>query len=239
MLGALARAHEFDDRELRQREAMILDTDDERRDDGQRQRDLDDEGGACAEVRAQVDRAADLFDIGFHHVHADAAAGHVGDFRGGGEAGREDEAVDLRVGHRHGFHGVDDAFFHGLLADAVGVEAGAVVRDLDDDVAAFMIGAQLDHAGFGLAGGEAFLGGFDAVIAGVADHVRQRILDQLEHLAVELGVLAFHLKVDLLAKILAGVADDAREFLPCRADGLHPRLHHGFLQLARDARKTL
>ena len=44
----------------------------------------------------QVDGAADLLDIGLHHVHADAAAGHRGDHGGGGEAGAEDEALDLR-----------------------------------------------------------------------------------------------------------------------------------------------
>ena len=45
-----------------------------------------------------VDGAADLVDIVAHHVHADAAAGNAGDLGGGGEAGREDEFVDLRFG---------------------------------------------------------------------------------------------------------------------------------------------
>ncbi len=53
--------------------------DDQRRDDRQRQRDLDDEGGALAGDALQVDGAADLLDVGLHHVHADAAARHGGD----------------------------------------------------------------------------------------------------------------------------------------------------------------
>ena len=50
-------------------------------------------------TRLDVDGAADLVDIGAHHVHADAAAGDRGDGGRGGEARREDELVDL--GFRH------------------------------------------------------------------------------------------------------------------------------------------
>ena len=46
-------------------------------------------------------------------------------------------------------------------------------------------------------------GRLDAMIARVADHVGERILDQLEHLAVELGLLAVHDEIDLLAEVLA------------------------------------
>ena len=74
VLEALAGADQFEDGELRQGEAVILNADDERRDDGESQRDLDDEGRPMAVARAQVDRAADELDIGLHHVHADAAA---------------------------------------------------------------------------------------------------------------------------------------------------------------------
>ena len=44
-------------------------------------------------ARLQLDRAADLLDVGPHHVHADAAAGDAGHLFGGREAGREDEAA--------------------------------------------------------------------------------------------------------------------------------------------------
>jgi hypothetical protein len=44
---------------------------DERGDDGERQRDLDSERRALAAFGAQVDRPADLLDVGPHDVHAD------------------------------------------------------------------------------------------------------------------------------------------------------------------------
>ena len=69
---------------------------DQRRDDGERERNFDGEAHAVAGDRLHVDGAADLVDVVAHHVHADAAAGNAGDFRGGGKAGREDEFVNLR-----------------------------------------------------------------------------------------------------------------------------------------------
>ena len=84
----LARdAHQLEHGELRHGEALAAGFDDQRRDDRQRQRDLDREGGAVAGRRLQLDGAADLLDVGAHHVHADAAAGDAGHFRRGGEAG--------------------------------------------------------------------------------------------------------------------------------------------------------
>ena len=46
------------------------------------------------------DLAAELLHVPAHHVEADAAAGDVGGLLGGGEAGQEDELVDLLVGER-------------------------------------------------------------------------------------------------------------------------------------------
>ena len=87
-----------------------------------------------------------------------------------------------------------------LLLDALGIEAAAVVGDPDDDVAAFVIGGETDGAASGLAGVGAVGRHLEAVIGRVAHHVGERILDQVEHLAVELGVGAVHLEVDLLAE---------------------------------------
>ena len=91
MLGIAVHAHQLDHGKLRDGEAVAAGLDDQRRDDGERQRDLDGEARALARHRLHVDGAADLVDVVAHHVHADAAAGHAGDLRGGREAGREDE----------------------------------------------------------------------------------------------------------------------------------------------------
>ena len=77
MLGIAAHAHQLDHGELRDGEAVAAGLHDQRRDDGERQRNLDGEAGAPAEHRLDVDGAADLVDIGAHDVHADAAAGHA------------------------------------------------------------------------------------------------------------------------------------------------------------------
>ena len=69
--------------------------------------------------------------------------------------------------------------------------------------------------------------------------MRQRILDQVEHLPVEFGVGAVHLQLDLLAEFAGEVADDARQLLPGIADRLHPRLHDAFLQLGGDVGEPL
>ena len=72
------------------------------------------------------------------------------------------------------------------------LKPGAVVGNLDHDVAAFMAGAETDGAFFRLAGRPPRRRHLEAVVGGIAHHVNQRILDQLEHLAVELGLGAVH-----------------------------------------------
>ena len=126
-----------------------------------------------------------------------------------------------------------------LGLDPLGVEAAAVVGDADDDVAAFVIGGQADGALLRLAAGRALGRRLQPVVGGVAHHVGERILDQVEHLAVELGVGAVHLQFDLLAEFAREVAHDARQLLPGIADRLHPRLHDAFLQLGGDVGEPL
>ena len=117
----------------------------------ERQRDLDGDGRALAGHRLDVDGAADLVDIGAHHVHADAAAGDRGDGGRGGEARREDELVDLGFGHLLQLGLADETVLERLGLDPLGVEPAAVVGDADDDVAALVIGGQADGALLALA----------------------------------------------------------------------------------------
>jgi hypothetical protein len=90
----------------------------------------------------------------------------------------------------------------GLGADAVHREPAAVVGDFQDDVAAFVEGVQNYVAGFRFASRAPLGRGLEPVIAAVADHVRQRILDQLQHLAVEFGLGTEHGELDLFAHIM-------------------------------------
>ena len=239
MIPALARAHQFDDRQLRNGEPLAARFHDQGGDDRQRQRDLDGEAQADAGDRLDVDGAADLIDIGAHHVHADAAAGNIGDRRRSRKAGREDEFVNLRFRHLLDIGFADQPLRHRLGLDARGVEAAAIVGDANDDVTAFVIGRQPDVALLGLAGGAALGRRLQTVIGRIAQHMRERVLDQVKHLTVQFGLGALQFQLDLLAEFVAQVAHDAREFLPCVADRLHARLHHAFLQLGGDIRQPL
>src|SRR3546814_444570 len=91
VLGVGGGAHQLDHRKLRNGEALRSAFDDQRRDDGEGERNLDDELGAATLDRGQLDGAADLLDVGSHHVHADAAARDRGHRRRRREAGLEDE----------------------------------------------------------------------------------------------------------------------------------------------------
>ncbi len=232
-------AHQLDHADLRDREALARAFDDQRGDDRQGERDLDDEGRALAGRRAHLDGAADLLDVGLDHVHADTATGDAGHLGGGGEAGLENVLLDLLLAHllQLGFAG--QAVLQDLRLDPVDRETAAVVADLDDDMAAFVIGVERDLAGFRFARAAALLRPFQAVVGGIAHHVGQRVLDHLQDLAIQLGVLADHDQFDLLLQFVAEVAHQARQLGPRIADRLHARLHDAFLQLGRDMVEAL
>ena len=67
----------------------------------------------------------------------------------------------------------------------------------------------------------------------------ERIFDAFEHLAVQLGVGAVHLKLDVLAEFGAEIAHDARQLLPGVPDRLHARAHDTVLQLGGDIGEPL
>src|SRR5262249_46445837 len=99
VLGIGPGADQFDHRELGNRKAVTAGFHDQGGDDGQGQRDFYRDRAALAGDALDVDGAADLVDIGAHHVHADAAAGHRGDGGGGREAPRKEERMNLGIHH--------------------------------------------------------------------------------------------------------------------------------------------
>ena len=106
--------------------------------------------------------------------------------------------------------GRDEAALDGLGAHLVDGDAGAIVGDFDDDVAAFLQGAQAERALRILARGFAHLRRLDAVIERVAHGVGERILDGFKQALVELGLLAFHLQAHAAAERLRKIAHHAR-----------------------------
>ena len=110
--------------------------------------------------------------------------------------GLENQLVD--VGERQRVVGGDQPAADGFCENLCGVEARAVVFDLDDDVAGLVKRAQAQPRVHRLARRGAHVARLDAVVDGVADHVHQRIGDVLDDLAIELGVLTGQHEIDRL-----------------------------------------
>src|SRR4051812_1575418 len=157
-LVAIADADYLDNTLLRDRVPLALAADDQRRDDGERERNCDRERAPLPGDRIDVDRATDAFDICPHDVHADAATGDARHRRGRREPGREDEVRDRPVVHSVELRDCREAVFDRLLAYAFEVDAGAVVGDLNDDAAVLVAGTQTQRSLRRLAGRYAGLG---------------------------------------------------------------------------------
>ncbi len=190
--------------------------------------------GPFAGAARHVDGAAHALDVGLRDIHAHAAAGDAGNALGRREPRPEDQLHCLALAHAGRLVGRDQAALDRLALDAREVHARPVVGDFDDDVPALMIGAQQELARRRLAARLALPRRLQAVIAGVAHQMRQRVLDRLHDGAVKLGVGPLHVELNLLAAGMGQVAHQARHHAPGHADRLHARLHHPFLELGGD-----
>ena len=139
---------------------------------------------------------------------------------------------DMRLGLGLG----DVALAHGALPDLLGIDARAVVADLDDDAVALLACAQVHRAVRGLAERQARLGVLDAVVDRVAHDVDERVVDLLEHLLVEFGVAALDDQLDVLAELLGEVAHGTRERLEDGVGRQHAQPHALLLQVVDDDR---
>ena len=226
--------HQLRQRALRQRKALIEAAHNQRGDDGQGERNSHAQRGSLARARVDFHFAADLLDIGANHVHAHAPAADVGHGRGGRKAGHKNQLQQLPLTlARCALRGNQPAL-HGLLADFFYGDAGPVVVDLDDYVAALLRGPQLERSFRVLARGLAHIGRLDAVIERVSYRVGERVLDGLEQTLVQLRVLAFDLQPHAAAKRLRQIADDARHLGKNIRYRLHSSFHHALAQVGRD-----
>ena len=194
--------HQLRERSLRKGEALVHAADDEGRNDGQRERNPHPQRGALTGAGVDFDFAADLLHVGADHIHPHPAPAHVGNGSGGGEAGHKDKLQQLALGELRGTIGRNQPALDGLLADLLDGNAGAVVGDLDDDVAALLAGAQLQRSLGVFSCRLAHFGRLDAVIERVPDRVGERVLDGFEQALVQFGVLALHLQPDAAAERL-------------------------------------
>ena len=123
-------------------------------------------------------------------------------------------------------------FVDGDLLDALAVDAGAVVGDLDQDAARAVLGRQPHHALSRLAGGDALVRPLEPVVDRVANHVGQRVGEALDDGLVDLGHLALGDQAHLLAGRVGRLAHDARHALEQRLDRLGADRQHAFLHFA-------
>ncbi len=153
-LAALVAAtypHQLHHRDLRHGEALARALHDQRRYDRQRQRNLDREHSALTRHRLHVDGAADLIHVVLDHIHPDAAAGDVGNLVCGRHAGGEYEALNLRFRHLVELGLGREPRGQHLGADFCGIQPAPVIRNCDDDIAAFMPRGEPDGCAFRLA----------------------------------------------------------------------------------------
>ena len=112
-----------------QREGLVAKHDHQGRHDGQGQRHLDDDARPLAQLRLHAQLPVELADLGFHHVHADTATGHIGYLVLGGESGGENQVVALAVGQSIGSILFVDALFHRFPAQHIRIHTSTVVFD--------------------------------------------------------------------------------------------------------------
>ena len=122
LLGfAIVESHQFKHADLRNGETFPAATHKQCRNDGERKRDSHADGCAFSGRRLEVDGPADLFDVGPHNIHADPAAGYIGDFFRGGKSGEEDKVKSLALGQLLRPVAASSCRLDRLVADAVDV----------------------------------------------------------------------------------------------------------------------
>src|SRR5271165_1315541 len=184
--GNSFQAHHFRQVHLWNREALSGTADDQHRNHGQGQRDLDAHSRSLTDDAFQIYRATDLFDVRSYHVQANPAARNTRHLFGGGESRGEYQPGQFRLAHFRRPFGGDQSPFEGALPHPGQVDAGAVVGNLNMHSSLPMVGTNAQMTSRGLSGAGSLFRGLDAMIDGVAQDVGERVLDGFDHSPVQL-----------------------------------------------------
>ncbi|MNO94390.1 hypothetical protein D3C76_860080 [compost metagenome] len=183
--------------------------------------------------RVDAHGAAQLPHLFVHHVHADAAPGDLGDFFGGGKPRLQDELQHVVI--------TDDAVrgeqaaLDRLAPHRVQRYTGAVVADVENDVAAFAQQIEGDFPLGRLPRRQPHFNGLQAMIDGVAQHVFQRRGHAFENAAVHFTFGVVDDEVHVLAQFAGHLPDDALQTREHAFERHHARAHQAFLQFGVDA----
>ena len=99
-----------------------------------------------ADTILNIDRAPDFLDVGFHDVHAHAAARNIRDFLGGREPGEKEQVQQFPVAQAGCLVRREQALFQGLLFDSFQVDPRAIIGDFNIDLPSLVEGAQEEVA---------------------------------------------------------------------------------------------
>lgn len=145
------------------------------------------EAAALPWLLAQLDRAAQFANHVLHRIQPDAAPGHFGHLVAQAEAGQEQECQQFRFAHaRHGV-GRRQGALDDTAAQALQVDTGAIVDQLQAEHASLVRGTQAHQPFRWLARQQAPFRKFDAVVHGIAQQVGQWRFKLFQHITVDLG----------------------------------------------------
>src|SRR5438105_2374717 len=106
----------------------------------------EDEARAAARLALHLDVALQRLHLVADGIEAHAAPGDLAHLVARGEAGPEDELVELPGAHRRQLLGRSDSLAQGHLADLLRVEAAAVVGHLQEDGVSLLLDAHAERA---------------------------------------------------------------------------------------------
>ena len=235
-IGAGVQPDDLIDGRLGNGEALLAAADDDRRDQRRRhqrlgQRDAGGEQRPPARRPLGLDGAAEFLNVGPHHVQADTPARERCDLIAGGETRLKQQVQGRPARQVRRPRGGDEPLADRRLRDAREVDAPAIVLDGEDHLAGSLDGAQAQHADPRLAGRLPLGGRFQPMVQRVADQVRQRVGEGIEHAAVQLQLATADFQAHLPVQLPAQIADQAFAPIKQRADRIHPRPHDRLVDL--------
>ncbi len=108
------------------------------------------------------------------------------------------------------------------LPDGFGVHAAPVIGDGNTKPPRMMAGRDLEATRGRFAGGQSFGGRLQPMVESIANKVRKRPLEAIDHVAIHLGILSLDDEIDLFAQVAGEVAHETTQRPRHIAKRTHP-----------------
>ncbi|OPZ57629.1 MAG: hypothetical protein BWY88_01162 [Synergistetes bacterium ADurb.Bin520] len=172
----------------------------QRREHRQGEGQADTKGGPFSGGAVQVHAAPQALHVVEHHVHSHPSPGDGRDGGGGGKSRMKYKAADLVGGHLADLPIAGQAAFQGPGPDAIQVQSPAVVGDVQVHPPPPGPGLQGEGSRGGLACGDTFVGGFQAVIQGISHQMYQRISQGFQQRPIQLHLAPLQGQADAFSQ---------------------------------------